>query len=89
MTLEDSAVQRVGITIVETTVAELEGIRIGASSFWDGSCRLSLMGGEPAEDRDLRVRQGDSVRIGGRIYMVTRLLDPEDGKGSVTLERVD
>ncbi len=73
------------LTLVENLVAEIEGVRLAAGQFWEGSCRISVMGESPEMDYDRRVRPGDVLTIGRRRYRVTSLTDPPDAPGSVTL----
>lgn len=73
------------LTLVENLVAEIEGLRVAAGQFWEGSCRISVMGQAPGMDYNRRVRPGDVLTIGRRRYRVTALTDPPDAPGSVTL----
>ena len=88
------------ITIVETTVGEVDGIRVGVANVWaedydldDGTpqhgtrATLAVMGTTPETDFDVRVHPGAVVRIGSVDVEVLSVHEPENAPGSVTLKQ--
>ena len=87
------------VTLTETTVAELSGVRVGLSRVWeedweDASGRpahgvratLSVMGDDPEDDFDQRVGLGDLVTVAGEVWRVVSVSEPPEGLGSVVVE---
>ena len=80
------------VTLDDTTVGDLSGVRVGCGNFWerefDGdkvmSARLA-----PFDGDDVTVREGTEVTVGGDRWRVVRLDVPEDGTASIVLERCD
>jgi hypothetical protein len=90
------------ITITETTVAEINGIRVGAANVWDDdyvtddgqshngpTAKLAVMGDTPETDFDVNAYVGKVVTFGNERWRVTAISEPPGALGSVTLERVD
>ncbi len=88
------------ITIAETAVGEIDGIRVGVANVWsedydldDGTpqhgprATLAVMGTTPETDFDVRVHPGTVVRIGSVNVEVTSIYEPEGAPGSVTLRQ--
>ncbi len=88
------------ITIVETTVGVLSGVRVGVANVWDEDYEteageaargvrgtLAFMGDDPEDDFDQRVVAGDVVRVNGESWRVVAVTEPPTGLGSITLER--
>ncbi|MFT7622603.1 MAG: hypothetical protein ACI9WU_001776 [Myxococcota bacterium] len=89
------------ITIRETTVAEVSGIRVGLGNVWDEDYdnaagetvrgvrgTLAVMGEDPDNDFDQRVAVGDTIRIQGQTWAIVAAVEPESDLGHVTLECV-
>lgn len=89
------------ITIVETTVGEVAGIRVGVASVIEEEfvldngepqraprATLAVMGDTPETDFDARVHAGMVVTIAEHAVVVTDVRAPANALGSVTL-RVD
>ena len=86
------------ITITETTVAEINNIRVGVANVWDDdyvtdegqsmngpTAKLAVMGNTPETDFDVKAYVGKRVNIGGEIWRVTVISEPPGGLGSITL----
>ena len=83
----------------ETTVAEVDDVRVGLSNIWEDSFTdneghqrhevrgtLSVMADNPDDDFDQRVAVGDSILIQGIRYQVIQINEGQQ-LGSLTLEK--
>ena len=87
--------------IPETAVAEVDGIRVAASSLWDEEYTLDgqtvtgpratlvVMGTTPETDFDVRVHVGQEITIGARRLEVLSIHAPDGKVGTVTLRSLD
>jgi hypothetical protein len=89
------------VTIVETTVAEINGIRVGAANIWDDdyttddgqnlhgpTAHLAVMGDTPDTDFSLKAYVGKVITFGDELWRVTEIHEPPNTRGSITLVRV-
>ena len=81
-----SAIHR-DITIVETTVGDLDGVSAGAANIWDGEVSLTTWS-DTVPEFTRRVALGACIAAGAIDWVVVAIHDPPNGLGSVTLRRV-
>jgi hypothetical protein len=86
------------VTITETTIAEVAGLRIGVGNVWDAEFvgpdgqpargPTAMVSFSDAAGQDLhreRVHAGSELLVGGRRYRIDAVHAPASGLGSVTL----
>ena len=75
------------ITIVETTVGDLDGLSVGVGNIWDGEVSLTTWS-ETLPELRRRVAVGACIAAGDANWLVVAIADPPGALGSVTLRRV-